>query len=554
MSQNFADLFSSSMDNLNISQGSVIKAKVIAITKDSVIVNAGLKTEPSIPIDEFTNPDGTLEVNIGDEVDVILEELEDGKGATVLSRERAKRSESWRALEEAFAEGRKIRGVIIDRVRGGFTVNLGKTKAFLPASLIDVRPVKDSLHLEGKELEFKLIKLEKPNNIVVSRKAVIAEESSVESEAVLASLHEGQEVTGVVKNLTNYGAFVDLGGVDGLLHITDMSWKRIKHPSEVIKVGEEIRVKILKFDPEKKRVSLGLKQIGDDPWHGIARRYPVGTRLFGKITNVADYGCFVEIENGIEGLVHMSEMDWTNKNVHPAKVAAVGSEVEVMVLEIDEERRRISLGIKQCQPNPWEAFAAMHKKGEKITGKIKSITDFGLFIGLDGGIDGLVHLSDISWSEAGEKAIRNYKKGQDVEAVILAIDAERERISLGIKQMEEDVISTYFAMNPKGTVVTGTVSDVTAKMVTVNLGEMIEGKLRSSDISKMNVDATEVFTVGDEIKVTVVGFDKKARVINLTVKDLLAEEDTEMHGNTQLGDLLKEQMGKDRNNTENEEN
>jgi small subunit ribosomal protein S1 len=547
MSEKFADLFLSSLDNLNIRRGSVIKAKVIAITKDSVIVDAGLKTEPSISIDEFTNPDGTLEVNIGDEVDVVLEELED-KGETILSRERAKRSESWRSLEQALEEGHKVKGVIVDRVRGGFTVDLGKVKAFLPASLIDARPAKDSLPLEGKELEFKLIKLEKPNNIVVSRKAVVAEESSAERETVLANLEEGQEVVGVVKNLTNYGAFVDLGGVDGLLHITDMSWKRIKHPSEVIKVGEEIKVKVLKFDREKKRVSLGLKQIGEDPWYGISRRYPVGTRLFGKVTNVADYGCFVEIENGIEGLVHMSEMDWTNKNIHPAKVVSVGSEVEVMVLEIDEERRRISLGIKQCQANPWEAFASTHKKGEKIAGKIKSITDFGLFIGLDGGIDGLVHLSDISWTEAGEKAIRSYKKGQDVEAVILAIDAERERISLGVKQLEEDVVAAYFAIHPKGTIVTGVVSDVNAKLVTVNLSEGVEGRLRSSDISKTNVDATDVFAVSDEVKATVIGFDKKSRVVNLTIKDLLAEGNAEIHGNTQLGDLLKEQMDMDKGN------
>jgi small subunit ribosomal protein S1 len=553
MSEKFADLFSSSMDNLDIHQGSVIKAKVIAITKDSVIVNAGLKTEPSIPINEFTNQDGTLEINVGDEVDVVLEELEDGKGETILSRERAKRSESWRSLEQALEEGHKIKGVITDRVRGGFTVDLGKVKAFLPASLIDVRPVKDSLHLDGKELEFKLIKLEKPNNIVVSRKAVIAEESSAERENVLAHLQEGQEIIGVVKNLTNYGAFVDLGGVDGLLHITDMSWKRIKHPNEVIKVGEEIKVKVLKFDREKKRVSLGLKQIGDDPWHGIGRRYPVGTRLFGKVTNVADYGCFVEIESGIEGLVHMSEMDWTNKNIHPAKVVSVGSEVEVIVLEIDEERRRISLGIKQCQANPWEAFANTHKKGEKVTGKIKSITDFGLFIGLEGSIDGLVHLSDISWVEAGEKAIRNYKKGQDVEAIILAIDAERERISLGIKQLEEDVVATYFAIHPKGTAVNGTVSEVTAKLVTINLGEGIEGKLRSSDISKTNVDATDVFAIGDEVTAIVVGIDKKARVVNLAIKDLLAEGNAEIHGNTQLGDLLKEQIDKEKNNIQSEE-
>lgn len=548
MSEKFADLFLSSMDNLELRKGALIKAKVVAITKDSVIVDAGLKTEPSIPTSEFTNLDGTLEVKVGDEIEVALEELEDGKGRTILSRERAKRSESWRSLEQALEEGQNIKGVIVERVRGGFTVDLGKIKAFLPASLIDVKPVKDVSYLEGKELEFKLIKLEKPNNIVVSRRAVIAEESSAERENVLANLQEGQEINGVVKNLTNYGAFIDLGGVDGLLHITDMSWKRIKHPSEVIKVGQEIKVKILKFDREKGRVSLGLKQIGEDPWFGISRRYPVGSRLFGKVTNVTDYGCFVEIESGIEGLVHMSEMDWTNKNVHPAKVVSVGTEMEVMVLEIDEEHRRISLGIKQCQPNPWEAFALGHKKGEKVAGKIKSITDFGLFIGLEGNIDGLVHLSDISWAEAGEKAIRNYKKGQEVEAVILAIDAERERISLGIKQLEEDVLSTYFATHPKGTEVTGKITEVTAKMVTVDLGNGLEGKLRSSDISKTNVDATDIFAVDDEVKATIIGFDKKARIINLGIKDLLTEGNEDIAVNTQLGDLLKEHMDKEKNN------
>ena len=553
MSETFADLFSSSMDDINIHQGSIIKAKVIAINKNCVIVNAGLKTEPSIPISEFTKPDGTLEVDIGDEIDVILEQLEDGKGETILSREKAKRSESWRFLEQALEEGSKIKGVIVDRVRGGFTVDLGKVKAFLPASLIDVKPVKDLGNLEGKELEFKLIKLEKPNNIVVSRKAVISERTDEERESILSNLEEGQEIDGEVKNLTNYGAFVDLGGVDGLLHITDMTWKRIKHPSEVLAVGDKVKVKILKFDRDKKRVSLGLKQIGDDPWHGISRRYPVGTRLFGKVTNVADYGCFVEIENGIEGLVHMSEMDWTNKNIHPAKVVSVGNEVEVMVLEIDEDRRRISLGIKQCQPNPWEAFASSHKKGDKVVGKIKSITDFGLFVGLDGGIDGLVHLSDISWTDSSEKTIRNYKKGQTVEAVILAIDAERERISLGIKQLEEDIVAGYFAVNPKGTVVTGVVSEVTPKLVTVNLADGIEGKMRSSDISKTNVDATDIFTSGDEVKATVVGFDKKARVINLSIRDLLSGDSAEeIHGNTQLGDLLKEQMDKEKNNSNNQ--
>ena len=544
--ENFSELFQESIAKLDLSSGSVIKAKIIEIAPEYVIVDAGLKSEDYIAINEFKNKEGEVEGAVGDEIDVVLEMVENGRGETHLSREKAKREESWKVLETAFTEGKSVMGVISERVKGGFTVALDKVHAFLPASLIDVRPVRDMSYLEGKELEFKLIKLDrKRNNIVVSRRAILAEETGAGREGVLASLQEGQEVIGIVKNLTDYGAFIDLGGVDGLLHITDMSWKRVKHPSEVIAVGNEIKVKVLKFDSDKNRVSLGLKQLGEDPWAGIARRYPVGTRLFGKVTNLTDYGCFVEIEPGIEGLVHVSEMDWTNKNIHPAKIVNVGSEVEVMVLEIDEDRRRISLGVKQCQTNPWQVFADMHKKGEKIKGNIKSITDFGIFIGLEGNIDGLVHLSDISWVEAGERAIRNYKKGQEVEAVILAIDAERERISLGIKQLEEDIYANYFATHPKGAVVTGKVTEINPKSATVGLGDGIEGRLRVADISKTHIkDATDVFAIDDEIQAQVVGFDKKNRCINLSTKEFLSQQSSEAPANTKLGDLLKEQMEK----------
>ncbi|MCK4609358.1 MAG: 30S ribosomal protein S1, partial [Gammaproteobacteria bacterium] len=486
MSENFAELFQESLSELNLKPGSLIKATVIDITAEHVVVDAGLKSEDYISIKEFNkNAEGKVDIAVGDEVDVVLEMLENGIGETHLSREKARLEESWQNLETALNDGLNVVGVISGRVKGGFTVELDRVRAFLPASLIDVRPVRDMSYLEGKELEFKLINLDrKRNNIVVSRRAVLSEEGSEGREAVLANLQEGQEVIGIVKNLTDYGAFVDLGGVDGLLHITDMSWKRIKHPGELITVGDEIKVKVLKFDNDKNRVSLGMKQLGEDPWAGIERRYPVNARLFGKVTNLTDYGCFVEIENGIEGLVHVSEMDWTNKNVHPAKIVSIGDEVEVMVLEIDEERRRISLGMKQCQTNPWQVFADTHQKGEAVKGNIKSITDFGVFIGLDGSIDGLVHLSDISWVESGERAIRNYKKGQEVDAVILAIDPERERISLGIKQLEEDSYADYFATHPKGTVVTGKVTDINPKGVTIDLGNEIEGKLRVADISK----------------------------------------------------------------------
>jgi small subunit ribosomal protein S1 len=543
MSENFAELFRENIAKLNLNSGSIIKAKVIDITPEYVVVDAGLKSEDYVAVDEFKNKEGALEVAIGDEVEVMLETIEDGAGGTILSRDKAKRQASWQVLEQAFQDKKTVKGTIVERVRGGFTVELDKVRAFLPASLIDVRPVRDMSYLEGKELDFKLVKLDKKhNNVVVSRRAIISAKPGEEGEATLAKLQEGQEVIGIVKNLTDYGAFIDLGGVDGLLHITDMSWKRIKHPSEVIAVGDEIKVKVLKFDSAKNRVSLGLKQLGEDPWIGIGRRYPVGTRLFGKVTNLTDYGCFVEIETGIEGLVHVSEMDWTNKNVHPARIVSVGDEIEVMVLEIDEDRRRISLGIKQCQTNPWQVFADTHKKGEKITGKIRSITDFGIFIGLEGNIDGLVHLSDISWTEPGEKVIRNYKKGQEVEAVILAIDPERERISLGIKQLEEDVCADYFATHPKGTVVTGKITAIEPKVATVDLGDGIIGKLRVAEISKTHIkDATEIFAIEDEIQATVIGFDKKARFINLSTKEFISGSGSEP-SNTKLGDLLKEKI------------
>jgi small subunit ribosomal protein S1 len=544
MNENFVELFQESIAKLDLRPGTLVKATVTEITSDYVFVDAGLKSEDYIPIDEFKDKQNKLEVAVGDQVEVVLETIEDGSGGTRLSREKAKREESWRALETAYAENKSVRGIITEHVKGGFTVELGKIHAFLPASLIDVRPMRGMSHLEGKELDFKLIKLDrKLNNIVVSRRAVLTEETGGEQQAVLAGLQEGQEVIGIVKNLTDYGAFVDLGGIDGLLHITDMSWKRIKYPSEVVSVGDEIKVKVLKFDSEKKRVSLGLKQLAEDPWVNISRRYPVGTRLFGKVTNLTDYGCFVEIEDGIEGLVHVSEMDWTNKNVQPSKVVALGDEVEVKVLEIDEERRRISLGIKHCQTNPWQIFADTHKKGEKIIGKIKSITDFGIFVGLEGNIDGLIHLSDISWLESGERAIRSYQKGQEIEAMILAINAERERISLGIKQLTTDIYADYSAANPIGTVVTGKVTEVNPKAATIDLQNGVIGRLQVSEISKTRInDATDVFAVGDEVKATVIGFNKKVQCINLSSKEFLSEFSSKSPAKTKLGDLLMEQI------------
>ena len=519
MTENFAQLFEESLKTIETRPGSIIKGTVVAITKDNVLVDAGLKSESVISIDQFKSLTGEVEVSVGDEVDVSLKATDDGFGETILSRDDAKRHEAWQVLEKAYEEKETIIGVINGKVKGGFTVEVSNIRAFLPGSLVDVRPIRDTTHLEGKDLEFKVIKLDqKRNNVVVSRRAVIESESSVERDELLASLAEGIEVKGIVKNLTDYGAFVDLGGVDGLLHITDMAWKRVKHPSEIVTVGEEINVKILKFDRERTRVSLGLKQLGEDPWVAIAKRYPESTRLTGKVTNLTDYGCFVEIEEGVEGLVHVSEMDWTNKNIHPSKVVNLGDTVEVMVLEIDEERRRISLGLKQCIPNPWEEFAKNFNKGDKVSGKIKSITDFGIFIGLDGGIDGLVHLSDISWA-GGEEAVREYKKGDEISAVVLQVDPERERISLGVKQTEDDPFNQYLADNKKGAIVTGKVIEVDAKGAKIELAEGVEGYLRVADISRERIeDATTELSVDDSVETKFVGVDRKNRTISLSIK------------------------------------
>jgi small subunit ribosomal protein S1 len=520
MTENFAQLFEESLIELETRPGAIVKGTVVSIDKDIVLVDAGLKSESAIPVEQFKNIDGELEVAIGDQVDVALDAVEDGFGETILSREKAKRHEAWVELEKAYEEKETIKGVINGKVKGGFTVEVNAVRAFLPGSLVDVRPIRDTSHLEGKELEFKVIKLDaKRNNVVVSRRAVIEAESSAERDELLANLEEGHEVKGIVKNLTDYGAFVDLGGVDGLLHITDMAWKRVKHPSEIVNVGDEINVKVLKFDKEKSRVSLGMKQMGSDPWQEIAARYPEGARLTGQVTNLTDYGCFVEIEDGVEGLVHVSEMDWTNKNIHPSKVVNLGDSVEVMVLEIDEERRRISLGLKQCKANPWEEFAKTQEKGDKVSGKIKSITDFGIFIGLDGGIDGLVHLSDISWNQTGEEAVREFKKGDEISAVVLQVDPERERISLGVKQIEEDPFNKYLAELKKGAIVKGTVTEVDAKGAKINLAEEVEGYIRVADLSRDRVeDASEVINAGDAIEAKYVGVDRKNRVINLSVK------------------------------------
>lgn len=554
MSESFAELFEESLSGKNMRQGSIVTARVMAIDNEEVVVNAGLKSEALIPLSQFMDEAGTLEVDVGDEVEVVLDAVEDGFGETRLSRERAKRAYAWRALEDAYEKSETVTGQISGKVKGGFTVDLGHIRAFLPGSLVDIRPVRDTTYLEGKDLEFKVIKLDaRRNNVVVSRRAVVEEEYSAEREALLEKLQEGQSLTGIVKNLTDYGAFVDLGGIDGLLHITDMAWRRVKNPSEVVEVGQEIEVKVLKFDRERNRVSLGLKQLGADPWEAIAARYPEGARVPGKVTNITEYGCFVEIEEGVEGLVHVSEMDWTNKNVNPAKVVAVGDEVEVMILDIDEERRRISLGMKQCQPNPWDEFAAQYAKGDRVIGQIKSITDFGIFVGLEGGIDGLVHLSDISWQEGGEDAVRHYRKGDDVEAVVLSIDPERERISLGIKQMEQDPLSSWMADNPKGEWVKGTVTAVEARGATVELAEGVEGYIRASDLSKDKVeDARQVLNEGDPIEAKFIGVDRRNRTVNLSIKAREVQEEQKMvqehatkpgsAGTTQLGDLLKEQM------------
>ena len=556
MSESFSELFEQSLANQDIKSGIIITGQVIEISNDVVIVSAGLKSEAVIPKSEFRDEAGEWEVEVGDDVEVALDSLEDGTGETRLSRERAKRERTWTMLEEAYEAGKIINGIINGRVKGGFTVEVDFVRAFLPGSLVDVRPVRDPSYLEGKDLEFKVIKLDrKRNNVVVSRRAVVEEEYSVEREALLEKLQEGIVVKGVVKNLTDYGAFVDLGGIDGLLHITDMAWKRVKHPSEVVNVGDEIEVKILRFDRDKTRVSLGMKQLGSDPWQAIARRYPQNTRIYGKVTNIADYGCFVEIEDGVEGLVHVSEMDWTNKNVNPAKVVAVGDEVEVMVLEIDEERRRISLGIKQCNSNPWSDFAEGFNKGDKISGNIKSITDFGIFIGLPGGIDGLVHLSDISWEEGVEDAAHNFKKGDEIETVILAVDPERERISLGVKQLDSDPVSAFLADHPKGCIVKGVVLEVDARAALIELAEGVEGQLRASEISAERVeDARTLLKVGEEVEARVTGLDRKSRIVSLSIKAKEAHEeaeavqsyrsDSESSGSgTTLGDLLKAKIG-----------
>jgi small subunit ribosomal protein S1 len=552
MTESFAELFEQSLTTTQFQPGAIVTGTVIEITSDNVVINAGLKSEGVIPRNQFIGPDGQLEVAVGDEVEVALDAVEDGFGVTRLSREKAKRFAAWDHLEKAFEAAETVKGMINGKVKGGFTVDLGTVRAFLPGSLVDVRPVRDTTYLEGKEQEFKVIKLDrKRNNVVVSRRAVVEEEYSAERDQLLKNLEEGLEIKGVVKNLTDYGAFLDLGGIDGLLHITDMAWRRVKHPSEVVEIGDEVTVKVLKFDRDRQRVSLGLKQMGEDPWVNISRRYPESTRVFGKVTNIADYGCFVEIEEGVEGLVHVSEMDWTNKNIHPSKVVSLGDEVEVMVLDIDEERRRISLGIKQCAMNPWDEFATTHKKGDHVSGKIKSITDFGIFIGLDGGIDGLVHLSDISWDESGEQALRRYKKGDELETVVLSVDPERERISLGVKQLDKDPFSSFVALHEKGSVVTGTIIDVDPKGATIALADGVEGYLRASEISRDRIeDARAVLKAGEEIEAKFLGVDRKNRTISLSMKAKDVEEEQaaikgysrDASTATTLGDLLKEQM------------
>jgi small subunit ribosomal protein S1 len=528
MTESFAQLFEESLKELETRQGSIVNGTVVAIQKGFVLVDAGLKSESAIPVEEFLNAQGELDVKVGDQVKVALDAVEDGFGETKLSREKAVRHESWIELEKAYEEQATVIGLINGKVKGGFTVELNGVRAFLPGSLVDTRPIRDTLHLEGKELEFKVIKLDqKRNNVVVSRRAVIETENSQEREQLLENLQEDAVVKGIVKNLTDYGAFVDLGGVDGLLHITDMAWKRVKHPSEIVNVGDEITVKVLKFDRDRTRVSLGLKQLGQDPWVAIAENHPVNSKLTGKVTNLTDYGCFVEILDGVEGLVHVSEMDWTNKNIHPSKVVSVGDEVEVMVLEIDEERRRISLGLKQCKANPWQQFDETHKKGDRVEGKIKSITDFGIFIGLDGGIDGLVHLSDISWNVAGEEAVRSYKKGDEVAAVVLQVDAIKERISLGIKQLEEDPFNNFVAATKKGALVKGKAVEVDAKGVKVELAGGAEGYVRAADLARERIeDATTVVNVGDEIEAKYTGVDRKSRTVHLSVRAKDEAEDS----------------------------
>ena len=557
MTESFAALFEESVLNFNVEKGAVIQGVVVNIDSDWVTVDTGLKSEGIVDRAEFLNDQRELEVQVGDTVDVVVEALDNGMGQTVLSREKAKRAETWTKLEKIFEDGEIVTGIISGKVKGGFTVDIGPVRAFLPGSLVDTRPIRDTTHLEGKELEFKVIKLDaKRNNVVVSRRAVMEAESSADREALLAQLEEGQTVTGTIKNLTDYGAFVDLGGIDGLLHITDMAWKRIKHPSEVVEVGQEVTVKVLKFDRERNRVSLGLKQLGEDPWLAIMNRYPKGSIVKARVTNLTDYGCFAEIAEGVEGLVHVSEMDHTNKNIHPSKVVQIGDEVDVMVLEVDEERRRISLGIKQTRANPWEEFAKNHDKGEKVSGTIKSITDFGIFIGLPGGIDGLVHLSDISWNEQGEEAIRRYKKGDTVEAVILSVDAEGNRISLGIKQLNSDPFNDFLAANERGALVKGTVTAVDARGATVKLADEVEATLKASEINRDRVeDATKFLEVGQEVEAKIINVDRKSRSINLSIKAKDEAEEKEAVANLKtaaggqdngpktIGDLIKAQMG-----------
>ncbi|BDU16350.1 30S ribosomal protein S1 [Lysobacter auxotrophicus] len=558
MTESFAELFEQSQTNLaKLKPGAIVTGVVVEVRGDVVVINAGLKSEGIVPIEQFRNDAGEIDVGVGDEVKVALDSIENGFGETVLSREKAKRAMVWDELEQALEKNETITGRISGKVKGGFTVDIKDVRGFLPGSLVDVRPVRDSAYLEGKELEFKLIKLDrKRNNIVVSRRAVVESEYSVEREQLLEKLQEGAILKGVVKNLTDYGAFVDLGGIDGLLHITDMAWKRVRHPSEVVEVGQELDVRVLKYDRERNRVSLGLKQLGEDPWDNIARRYPANTRVFGKVSNVTDYGAFVEIEPGVEGLVHVSEMDWTNKNVNPSKIVQVGDEVQVMVLDVDEERRRISLGMKQVTSNPWETFAAIHKKGDKVSGQIKSITDFGIFIGLDGGIDGLVHLSDLSWNTTGEDVVRNFKKGDTLEAVVLAVDPERERISLGVKQLEQDPMGQYVASNAKGSIVRGKVKEVDAKGATIELDNGVEGYIAARDIAKERVeDASQYLKVGQEVEAKIIGNDRKGRSMQLSIK---AKDEAEQQealadynrasseassGTTKLGALLREQLG-----------
>lgn len=559
MGESFAELFEESLQDLNMAPGAIVTGVVVAIDSDFVVVNAGLKSEGVIPKSQFLNDQGELTIAEGDEVQVSLEAVEDGFGSTVLSREKAKRAEAWKELEKAFEQEEIVKGAITGKVRGGFTVNVNSINAFLPGSLVDVRPMRDTSHLEGQELEFKLVKLDaKRNNIVVSRRAVLEAAYNIEREKLLEQLEEGSVVKGIVKNLTDYGAFIDLGGVDGLLHITDIAWKRVKHPSEVLKIGEEINVKVLRFDRERSRVSLGLKQLADDPWTKLQKTCTVGSRVKARVTNLTDYGCFAEIESGIEGLVHVSEMDWTNKNVHPSKVVQIGDEIEVMILDIDEERRRISLGMKQCQQNPWEQFASTHKKGDQLAGTIKSITDFGVFIGLDGGIDGLVHLSDLSWNDPGEAAVKGFRKGDQVDAVVLSIDPERERIALGIKQLAEDPFADFANRFHKGAAVKGTVLSVTPKQATVQLSEEIEAVMKASEASRDGIaDLTATLKEGDEVEAVIASVDRRNRVINISVKQAelhqekeamnsLKQQNVDLSGPTTIGDLIKAQMKKDK--------